>query len=327
MPPANLGQPIDATLNYQPGGNPLAGLAGGLPGLAMSYGADYNAYLAANQKNYNNIIQGYGTVMQNVASSLGQGGDWGVATPAANQIMEQGRRAAGGAIQNSINSGVGKSTAAVAAQRGVTSDTQQALGSLGASLANTYAGYQANLGSGELAFMNSVNAPPPNAAAYGMLAQQYGQTQQQAANMAMQQQALDQQQRASNQAASRAMAGGGRGVSIPQMPRGGTYGSGSGGFPSGGGFEPTNVGGDPYGFLNQRGGGGWQSVGLGGGSNSGLGVGMGVIGAAGGMGYDPWATNSDPYGGQGGGGGIDPAAGNYGDRSGMFGNTGLDLYA
>lgn len=300
---ANLGQPINATLNYQPGGNPLLGLAGGIGGLAQQYGQDYNSYLAANQTNYNNITAGYGTVMQNVANSLGQGGtDWGVAQPAANSIVMAGNRAAGGAIQNSINSGVGKSTAAVAAQRGVTADTQQALGSLGANLANTYAGYQSQIGQNELGFMNSVQAPPPNAAAYGALAQQYGTTQQQSANLAMQQQALNQQQRSANLAASRGMSGSG-GVSIPQAPRGGTFGSGSGGFPSGGGVAPTAIGSqNPYGFLQPNQPSPYNNVPV-------------VSGSSGTGSYDPWAN---------GGGGdettIDPSM-----VTGNFGNSGYYL--
>lgn len=237
--PGTLGAPINAGLQFQPGGDPYAAYAaGGIAGLGQSYASDYASYLNTNQANYNNIIGGYQTVQNNIAQTLGQGGtDWGIAQPAANQIVSQGNKSAGGAIQNSINSGVGKSTAAVAAQRGVTSDTQQALGQLGSSLAGTYAGYEANLGQSQLAFMNSVNAPPPNSAAYNALFQQYGQQQQAQANLAMQQQALQQQQRSANQAASRSMAGGGGGVSIPQAPRGGTYGSGSSGFPSGGGVS------------------------------------------------------------------------------------------
>lgn len=333
---ANLGQPIEATLNYQPGGNPLLGLAGGIGGLAQQYGQDYNAYLAANQTNYNNITKGYGTVMQNVANSLGQGGTpWGVAQGAADDINSAARNAAGGSISRSISSGTGKSTAAASLQRGVLSTQSRQLRDLGLNLADRYAGYQSQIGQNELGFMNSVQAPPPNAAAYGMLAQQYGQTQQQAANMAMQQQALDAQKRASNQAAARGMSGGG-GVSIPQAPRGGTYGSGSSGFPSGGGVSPT-AGGNPYAFLNS----GNQSS-----QFNNVPVVSGSAGSYGGSGIDQWPgssfwpTPADATGATQGGidfyplggasmlnqqpaGGGEPAGG-FGDMSGHFGFSGMD---
>jgi len=244
MTVSNLGTPINSSLQFQPGGNPIAGLAsGGLAGLGQAYGQDYNSYLSASQQNYNNITGGYQTLMNNIGQTLGQGGtDWGIAQPAANQIVASGNAAAGGAIQNSINSGVGKSTAAVAAQRGVTSDTQQALGQLGSSLASTMAGYQSGIGQGLLGMMNSVSITPPNGAAYNQLAQQYGQQQQGAANLALQQQALQYQMQSSRVAAGRSAAGGGGGVSIPNAPRGGTFGSGGGGFPSGGATTPTSGG-------------------------------------------------------------------------------------
>jgi len=308
---ANLGTPINGALQFQPGGNAIAGYAGGgLAGLAQSYQQDYNSYLNTNQQLYNQITAGYGTVQQNIANTLGQGGsDWGVAQPAANQIVMAGNRAAGGAIQNSINSGVGKSTAAVAAQRGVTADTQQALGQLGSSLANTYAGYQSNLGLSQLGFMNSVTAPPPNAAAYTSLFQQYGQQQQAAANLGLQQQALDQQRRASNQAASRSMqGGGGGGVSVGAAPRGGTYGSGSTFFPSGGGVNPAGFG-PSYmgGATTPMTGGGGQTLNLGGGDGGGAGT------------FDPWNPTGQTSFGEDD---ADPYTGLGGDAGGHFGNEG-----
>lgn len=292
----NVAQPIDATLNYQPGGNPLLGLAGGIGGLAQQYGQDYNSYLSANQTNYNNIIKGYGTVMQNVTNSLGQGGTgYGAAQPAADDINSAARQASGGAISRSISSGTGKSTAAAALQTGVLNTQSHALKSLGLGLANEYAGYESQIGQNELGFMNSVNAPPPNAAAYGQLAQQYGQTQQQAANMAMQQQALDQQRRSASLAASRGMSGGG-GVTIPSAPRGGTFGSGGGGFPSGGGVAPTS-GGAPAGLTPP--------------GTTPANLGNGIVYPGGVPSFDPWAGGQeDTAAGYGlGGGGNDMIAG------------------
>jgi len=325
----NPGNPIDGAIDIPKGGNAYAGYAmGGLAGLAQSYQQDYDSYLNTNKSLYDKITKGYGTVMQNVANTLGQGGSWGVAQPAADAIEMQARRSAGGAIQNSINSGLGKSTAAVAAQRGVNQDANYAYSQLGSALADKYAGYQAQLGTSQLGFMNSVQAPPPNAAAYSSLFQQYGQQQQAAQNMIMQQAALDAQTRASNQAASRSMvAGGGGGVSIGQRPRGGTYGSGGGGFASGsagtgpyGDVASFNVG--KNGPMTGAGGGyGGGGYGGGGGGYQSFNPSINPDGSVNGAAYDPWATNTDSFGG----GGIDPMNGNYGDRAGQFGNTGLYL--
>lgn len=358
MTTANYGQPINATLNVGMGGNPLLGLAGGIGGLAQQYGLDYANYLNINKQNYENVTQGYQTVMNNVANSLGQGGTgWGVAQGAADDINSAARNAAGGAISRSISSGTGKSTAAAALQRGVLSTQSRQLRDLGLNLADRYAGYQSQIGQNQLGFMNSVNAPPPNAAAYGMLAQQYGQTQQQAANMAMQQQALQQQQRAANQAAARGMSGTG-GVSIPQMPRGGTFGSGQGGFPSGGGVNPYDfLGGNGNGRSNTGGGGGGPSIVYPGGIPNPGGGGGGFTGDEGMLGegsdwgggsintgygsqvgqysapaqvYNPWDPNSQlpanapQAGGMQGGVGAATGGGGFGDMTGHFGFAGMN---
>lgn len=297
----NPGNPIDGAIDIQPGGNPYMGYAGGgLAGLAQSYQQDYASYLNTNKSLYDKITKGYGTVMNNVANTLGQGGDWGVAQPGADAIAMQARRSAGGAIQNSINSGIGKSTAAVAAQRGVNQDANYAYSQLAAALADKYAGYQAQLGTSQLGFMNSVTAPPPNAAAYSSLFQQYGQQQQAAQNMIMQQAALDAQTRAANLAASRSMvAGGGGGVSIGQRPRGGTYGSGGGGFASGGGVDPSAYGlgsnYNPYGFLNAGRVGGQSVIPSGySGGTSPIAIDNSDIGGGGG-GFDPWSAPAGSY--------------------------------
>lgn len=357
-----LGQPIDAGLNLGVGGNPLAGYAGGVAGLAQQYGLDYNNYINTNKQLYDKITAGYGTVMQNVGNTLGQGGTgWGVAQSAADDINSAARNAAGGAISRSISSGTGKSTAAAALQRGVLNTQGRALGALGNSLANTYAGYESQLGQNQLNFMNSVTAPPPNAAAYGALAQQYGQVQQQQANTALQQQALNAQTRAANQAAAARGSGQG-GVSIPQMPRGGTYGSGSTSFPSGAGVTPTSGNANPWGgggggaagpsMINYPGGGSFNGgsgfagsgVGVyGGGSMGGqMTVGGGLTGSQfGGMGgsvdtgfggmegefsgpYNPWDPNSQLPANTPAAGGMSGGAGVTG-VTGNFGNSGYWL--
>lgn len=240
---SQLGNQISAGLNYAPStpGNPYAGILAGPMGLAQQYGQSYNNALSANQQNYNNIIGGYQTVMGNVGNTLGAGGGWGVAAPAAQAIGDVYAQQSGGALQNSINRGIGNTSAATAAQRGASLDASKAYAGLGAQLSSTYAGYEANIGQNELNFMNGVQIPYPNGAEYSSLYQQYGQQQQAQASMA-QQMALSQQQ-LRLAAGSRGGGGGGGGVSIPATPRGGTYGSGGGSFPSGGGVNPGMFGG------------------------------------------------------------------------------------
>lgn len=230
-----LGSPISADLNLNPlgAGNPYAGILSGPVGLAQQYGASYNNALAANQKNYDSIINGYQTVMNNVGSILGQGGGWGVAAPAAQAIADVYAQQSGGAFQNSINKGLGNTTAASAAQRGAALDANKAYAGLGSQLAQTAAGYSANLGQGQLNFMNSVNIPYPNGADYSTLYQQYGAAQANAQNNALLAAAQKQSYYAANQAAA-GRGGGAGGVSVGAAPRGGTYGSGGGGFASGG---------------------------------------------------------------------------------------------
>ena len=181
MSQASLGTPINSSLQFNPGGNPILASGGGAAGLGLDYGNAYNSYLQTAQQQYNNISQGYQTVMNNVGNTLGQGGTWGVAQPAAQAIADQYAQQSGGAIQNSIDRGIGGSTAAVAQQRGASLDASKAYSALGSSLASTYAGYEANLGQAQLGFMNSVNVQPPNAGAYNQLLanqQAYAQAQQ-----------------------------------------------------------------------------------------------------------------------------------------------------
>jgi hypothetical protein len=318
-----LGNPINAGLNLNPvgAGNPYAGILAGPAGLAQQYGQSYNNALAANQQNYQNIIGGYNTVMQNVGNTLGQGGGWGVAAPAAQAIADVYANQSGGSFQNSISRGLGNTTAASAGQRAAGLDAQKAYAGLGSQLAQTYAGYEANLGQSELGFMNSVNIPYPNGQDYSTLYQQYGAEQANAQNNALLQQAQRQSYYSANQAAAgRGGGGGGGGVSIASRPRGGTYGSGSGSFASGGsGSSPLQYpnanpyaagpgpsgSGNTYSTVPSNAGG---YYGIGGGVASGVGAGIvgGSIGDILGAGigaatapaaekntYDGWGLSSD----------------------------------
>lgn len=315
---SQLGQPISGNLNFAPSGsgNPYAGIMAGPAGLAQQYSQSYNSALAANSQNYQNILGGYQTVMNNVGNTLGQGGTpWGVAAPAAQAIGDVYAQQSGGAMQNSINRGVGNTTAATAAQRGASLDASKAYAGLGSQLASTYAGYEANLGQAQLNFMNGVQIPYPNGQEYSSLYQSYG-AQQQAAASAAQQMALSQQQM--RMAAGRGGSGGGGGVSVPAAPRGGTYGSGSSGFPSGGGVAPTNYGGPSTGQSGAIGIGGQSINPYSTATNAGSAAG-GAIGAGIGMGgFDPWAENTGTASG-------DPTGFDPSGVTGNFGNTGYYL--
>lgn len=367
---------IGGNLNFTPGGNPLLGAAGGLPGLAMNYGASYNSALQANQTSYNNILQGYQTNMANMGQGLssvgnqygslmggiqntlganygvpGVNGAWGIAAPAASAINKlysaqtgqqfdaqgnpTGTPTGGSIAQQLINSGLGKSTAMTDANRGAFADYGNAIGSLGANLAQTYAGYQANIGEAylgqrnqatmalanegdkQLNWMNSIQIPYPNASLYAQLYQQQGQASQAAA---AQQQQMDIFRMGLGRGG-----GGGGGASVGAAPRGGTYGSGGGGFPSGG--AGTSVGG-PSGSGNWQGNSSSNNYYTGGGGGGGGPMSINPSGAVTGPGaYDPWSTNVDNPSGNAGSQGFDPSAGNFGDLSGHFGFSGLNVYA
>lgn len=311
-----LGSNISAGLNYNPSGagNPYSGIMAGPAGLAANYGLSYNNALQANQQNYNNIIGGYETVLGNVGNTLGQGGGWGVAAPAAQSIADTYAQQSGGAMQNSINKGIGNTTAASAAQRGAALDANKAYAGLGAQLAQTYAGYEANLGQSELNFMNGVQIPYPNGAEYSSLYQQYGEAQQTAAQLA-QQMALSQQQlRMSAGRSQGSGGGGGGGTSIASRPRGGTYGSGGGGFASGSGGDSSTTWGLASGGIK-----GGPSTSSSGGSGS-------VYPNSGGSGgFDPWSYGPGSDAGSNAYDAGTAAGSALGDIVGNFGNTGYWL--
>jgi len=315
---SQLGQPINGALNFASStpGNPYAGIMAGPMGLAQNYAQSYNNALSANSQNYANILSGYQTVMNNVGNSLGQGGTpWGVAAPAAQAIGDVYAKQSGGAMQNSINRGIGNTTAASAAQRGASLDAEKAYAGLGSQLASTYAGYEANLGQAQLNFMNGVQIPYPNGAEYSSLYQSYGQ-QQQAQASAAQQMALSQQQMRMAAGRGGPSAGSGGGARVGAAPRGGTYGSGSTFFPSGG------AGATPY-----MGGATSATPGLGTYSPpSTSGFTGGFTGSSGPVsgGFDPWATPTGTASGDptGYGGGDDAGLGGV---TGNFGNTGYWL--
>lgn len=139
----------------------------------LNSGSQYLALLNQAQDSYANVMNGYQVALQGqeaaqqniqtgynqlygqVATTLGYGGTpWGVAAPAAQAIADLYKQQQGTTTQGLINSGLGNTTVLGAMQRGNALDAAKAYGSLGAQLAQTYAGYQSNLGQAGLNYAN-----------------------------------------------------------------------------------------------------------------------------------------------------------------------------
>jgi hypothetical protein len=130
----------------------------------------YNQLLDLNQQNYSNILGAYNNGITNsqnqtnqiaggftdlehqientlgMGAALGKNGNWGVAGPAADAIERTFAKARGDTDQGLINAGLGSTTLRGNLQNQNALAAGQAYGSLGAQLAQTLAGYQANLG-------------------------------------------------------------------------------------------------------------------------------------------------------------------------------------
>lgn len=124
----------------------------------------YNQLLAKNTENYNNALGAYGSGQNTIAQALpgisgaygqinkevgnilGQGGDWGVATPAANAIRNTLQQNQAQNDQGMINRGLGNSTIRSNVSGQLAQDASMAYGNLGASLADKYAGYRSQIG-------------------------------------------------------------------------------------------------------------------------------------------------------------------------------------
>lgn len=281
---------IQGALNFNPGGGGL--FSGGLAGLGPAYASAYTSALQANQANYNNILAGYQQTMQNQTSAqdaIARGyadlsnsvlaGIDNIGSAQSQQIKNQYQQASGATAQSMISRGLGNTTIQDSMQAGLTQQEALAQNSLQNQIASTKAGYQSNLGlaglayqgqaasansslaQNQLAWMNSVNAPYPNAGLYAQLAQQYGATDQANQDRAMQQQAL-------KRVGGFGMAQSGYGL--------------SGGFSSGGG-EVSGA------FPTSRGGysiGGAQDLGYAGGSAGSI---------SGNNGYGASLVNNDDY--------------------------------
>jgi hypothetical protein len=262
-----------------------------------SPGSLYQSQVSEANDSYANVMSGYQQALSGqqagssalggqVANTLGYGGTpWGVAAPAAQAIGDTYAAQQGNAQQGLINSGLGNSTVLQSVNRGIGLDAAKAYGGLGAQLAQTYAGYQANIGMQNLNAQNQLRSQQLgyqggfHGAGYSISPQNYN----------------------------------------PRMYGGGGGGGPSGGSPAGAGFNNNNpdLYGGQYGGAQVNATGAPQmqmpglpsiSVGGGGGQNEpGAGYygtdqyGNAMAGPQGqsGTGYDPSLLNTDFYSGGG----------------------------
>ncbi len=169
------------------------------------YPAAYNSSLAQNQSNYNNILAGYQKTLQSqtTAQAAIQAGYSNLYNQVQEKIAGQGAtRAAdiradaaqklGSGTQGLINRGLGNTTVLDSVGRGIGFDEQRNLTANSESVAALQAQSMSQLGlaglnyqdyanrqntglvQDQLGWMNSVNAPYPNAGLYAQLAQQRG---------------------------------------------------------------------------------------------------------------------------------------------------------
>lgn len=344
--------PIQGNLPFQNASQ--AGVIGGTPGqLSAAYNSAYSNALAMNTANYNNILKGYqdtASAQANAFSGIQRGYAkttravmdqiQGVDASAQQQITDRYANQQGAALQSLVNSGLGNSTVTSSIARGLTADESKARVDLANQMAQLRAGYTSQLGQAQLGFrtnaamantglaqnqlqwMNTVNAPYPDANMYAQLAQQYGMA----------------QQMARDRGALSAPSSGGAAPGLGYAPRaapGGGYGSTPGiGVSSGASlFNPW------AGSAGNSFGAGVNGSGFGGGYGAGYGspiygaagsIANGAIDAAGSIG-DYVGQGANPYGemyGSGEAGGYLDAAGSIasGAMSGALGGLATDYF-
>lgn len=217
--------------------------------LGDNYANSYNNALAMNQRNYENILQGYqSTAGALAADQMETRIDYeNLMTNVDNRIASLGgaerqrlndlyAAQSGQQAQSLIDRGLGNTTVQNAVQRGLTLDHAKAGVGLNESIAGMQAQYMADLGlerlgfrerslerdanlaTGQLDWQNSVDAAYPDAQAYGSLASQLGATGQANRDRLTMQDAVNRQMLAAQQ---------------PQSGRGG------GAMMVGGGATPT----------------------------------------------------------------------------------------
>lgn len=179
-----------------------------LNSLGAHYGSAYRSALAMNSSNYTNILAGYQQTLaqQTKAQDAIAGGYTGLYNDVLGQLGTQGQSQReqinrdyaanlGRGSQQLIDRGLGNSTVQSAVERGLEKDRAFAGNALNEQVARQNADYMSRLGvqglqyrdaanmqntqlaGRQLDWMNSVNAPYPDAGMYSMLAQQYGMAQ------------------------------------------------------------------------------------------------------------------------------------------------------
>lgn len=227
---------------------------------ANDYGSAYQNALSLNQQNYGNILSGYGQTMANqqqAQQGIQQGygnlssqvlGDiQGIGASQSQAIRDTYAQQQGRSTQGLVSRGLGNTTVANTVQRGNLYDKQKADTGLANQMAQLTAGYRSNLGLAglnyantanmqntglagqQLGFMNSVNAPYPNALGYGQLAQQQGYA--------------DRASQLYGQVGMGGRGAGAGGLSVQGL----NTGSGLPGWRGGGGGAPAMMGGGGYG--------------------------------------------------------------------------------
>lgn len=186
---------ISGDLPFSGGGNPFSGDP------ASAYASAYNAALQMNAQNYANIMAGYQGLSQSQASQQNQImagytnlqgqvlGDLSNAGASEKQaIIDQYVADRGQASQQLINRGLGNTTVRNSIDRGLMAQRDKANVALSEQIGNLLASYRSNLGLAglnyqnqanmqntnlglsQLGFMNSVQAPYPDASPYVQMA-------------------------------------------------------------------------------------------------------------------------------------------------------------
>lgn len=165
----------------------FSGLSGSpqqaLAALGPAYQSSYDAALNFNQRlgdtvntGYNNLLaaqQGSQQEILNDIANYGQSSRQG--------LIDQHAYNTGKALTSMISRGLGNTTVLDSAQRGYNYDYAKAnlqlddqLAAMKANLKNQFIGQNTNLGGSQLAFLERMSGPYPNASLYAGLASQYG---------------------------------------------------------------------------------------------------------------------------------------------------------
>jgi hypothetical protein len=180
IPPPTPYSPIQGPLSFTPGGNPFAGAAGGIGGIANEYGKSYTAALGQNQQMYQNILGGYQQLGQGVQETIG-----GIGQAASQNIADTYAQQSGALRQGLTTRGLGNTTVNDSMQAGLLRDKSRADIALADQLAQLRAGYQSQLGLGQLGWMNSVSAQYPDTNQYQSIYRDQGLANQHAAEQRM----------------------------------------------------------------------------------------------------------------------------------------------